>query len=477
VSLRIYDTMSRTKKEFTPVKPGAAGIYCCGMTVQDKPHVGHVFSAIVGDTIRRYLEHRGFDVTYVYNFTDVDDKIIARAHEEKRDWRDIADENMQAYLNVAATLNIKPATHYPKATEHIDEIVNLVRLLEEKGYAYKGGSDVYFDVAKCRGYGKLSGRKLDELRAGARIEVGEQKNNPLDFALWKGAKEGEPSWDSPWGKGRPGWHIECSAMSMKYIGSTLDIHCGGQDLIFPHHENEIAQSECATGVPFVRYWVHNGFVNLAGEKMSKSTKHFYLAENLCREFDPEAIRFYLLSTHYRSPIEFGKERLLEAGAALGRLRNSIRLALAGEAKLSDGAREGHVKDAELEAAMGQAAACFDEAMDDDFNTAKAVACLFDLSKKINLALEGDLVGPATLSTAANAARELMSLGGVLGLTWKGMEAEEEPPDEISALVKERDQARRDKDWAKADELREAISRQGFVVEDRADGPQVRRKES
>jgi cysteinyl-tRNA synthetase len=450
--------MSRTKKEFTPVKPGAAGVYCCGMTVQDKPHVGHVFSAIVGDTIRRYLERKGLEVTYIYNFTDVDDKIIARGHEENRDWREIAQENMDAYLSVAKILNIKPATHYPKATEHIVEIVNLVRVLEERGYAYQGGTDVYFEVGKCRGYGKLSGRKLDELRAGARIEVGEQKRNPLDFTLWKGAKEGEPSWESPWG------------------GSTLDIHCGGQDLIFPHHENEIAQSECATGEPFVRNWVHNGFVNLSGEKMSKSTKHFYLAENLCREFDPEAIRFYLLSTHYRSPIEFGKERLEEAGAALGRLRNSIRLALSAEAKLSDSAKSGLVKDAELENAMGEAARSFDESMDDDFNTARAIACLFDLSKRINLALEGDQVGPATVSTAALAAREIMDLGAVLGLTWKGIEEKEEIPAEIAALVSEREGARGDKDWAKADELRDAIAQKGFVLEDRADGTQVRRKE-
>ena len=477
MSLRIYDTMSRTKKEFEPVRPGAAGVYCCGMTVQDKPHVGHVFSAIVGDTIRRYLERKGLEVTYIYNFTDVDDKIIARAREENRDWRDIAEENIRAYLSVASTLNIEPATHYPKATEHIGEIIDLVRTLEEKGYAYQGGSDVYFEVGKCRGYGKLSGRKIDELRAGARIEVGEEKQNPLDFALWKGAKEGEPSWESPWGKGRPGWHIECSAMSMKYIGPTLDIHCGGQDLIFPHHENEIAQSECATGRTFVRNWVHNGFVNLSGEKMSKSTKHFYLAENLCREFDPEAIRFYLLSTHYRSPIEFGKERLEEAGAALGRLRNSIRLALSAEAKLPAQAKSGRVQDAELEEAMTKAVECFDEAMDDDFNSARAMACLFDLSKRINLALEGDQPGPATVASAARAARELMDLGGVLGLTWKGVEAKEEVPVEISELVERREEARRNKDWAAADALRAAIAERGFVLEDRTDGTQVRRKGS
>ncbi len=475
MSLRIYSTMNRKKNAFEPVKPGKVGIYCCGMTVQDKPHVGHMFSSIVADTIRRHLERKGYEVTFVYNFTDVDDKIIARSHDEDRDWREIARENMEAYLEVARKLNILPATHYPKATEHIGEIIDLVKKLQEKGYAYKSGSDVYFEVEKCRSYGKLSGRRLEELRAGARVEVGEDKRNALDFVLWKGAKEGEPSWDSPWGPGRPGWHIECSAMSMKYIGRTLDIHCGGQDLIFPHHENEIAQSESATGREFVNHWVHNGFVNLSGEKMSKSTKHFYLAENLCNEFDPEAIRFYLLSTHYRSPIEFGKDRLEEAGVALARLRNSIRTALLAESGLPDDAKAGEVKDAELEKAMEETASCFDEAMDDDFNTAKAIACLFELSKRINLSLEDKGAGPATVRTAAGAARGIMDLGGVLGLSWKGLAVDEEVPGQVMSLVKERDEARKNKDWARADELRDAIVEKGFVIEDRPGGADVRRK--
>jgi cysteinyl-tRNA synthetase len=477
VSLRIYNTMTRKKTEFEPVKPGKVGMYCCGMTVQDKPHVGHMFSSIVADTIRRYLERVGFEVTFIYNFTDVDDKIIARGNEEDRHWHDIAMENMNAYLEVARKLNIMPATHYPKATEHIKEIVDLVKTLEDRGYAYQGGVDVYFEVEKCPGYGKLSGRKLEDMRAGARVEIGKEKRNAMDFTLWKGAKEGEPSWESPWGPGRPGWHIECSAMSMKYIGSTLDIHCGGQDLIFPHHENEIAQSECATDRPFVNYWLHNGFVNLAGEKMSKSTKHFYLAESLCEEYDPEVIRFYLMSTHYRSPVEFGKERLEEAGAALSRLRNSIRSALAAEAALPEDVRAGRVVDAELETAAQAAAACFEEAMDDDFNTARAIACLFDLSKKINLALEAGRPGPATVSTAAAAAREIMELGGVLGLSWKGIVEKEKISEEILALVKERDGARSNKDWAKADELRDAIVAKGFVIEDRPGGARVHLKES
>jgi cysteinyl-tRNA synthetase len=469
--------MTRKKTEFQPVKPGKVGMYCCGMTVQDKPHVGHMFSSIVADTIRRYLERAGYEVIFIYNFTDVDDKIIARGNEEGRPWQDIAMENMNAYLDVAQKLNIKRATHYPKATEHIKEIVDLVKALEEKGYAYQGGPDVYFDVEKCRGYGKLSGRRLEDMRAGARVEIGEEKKNAMDFALWKGAKEGEPSWESPWGPGRPGWHIECSAMSMKYVGSTLDIHCGGQDLIFPHHENEIAQSECATGRPFVNYWLHNGFVNLSGEKMSKSTKHFYLAENLCEEYDPEAIRFYLISTHYRSPVEFGKERLEEAGAALSRLRNSIRSALSAEEALPDDARAGLVKDDELEKAAAEAASCFEAAMDDDFNTARAIACMFDLSKKINLALEGEKTGPATITSAAAAARKIMNLGEVLGLSWRGLVEEEKVPEDILDLVRQRDEARANKDWGEADQLRDAVTDRGFVIEDRPGGATVRRKDS
>jgi cysteinyl-tRNA synthetase len=334
---------------------------------------------------------------------------------------------------------------------------------------------VYFEVEKCKDYGKLSGRRLEDMRAGARVEIGEEKRNAMDFTLWKGAKEGEPSWESPWGPGRPGWHIECSAMSMKYVGATLDLHCGGQDLIFPHHENEIAQSECATGRPFVNYWLHNGFVNLAGEKMSKSTKHFYLAENLCEEYDPETIRFYLISTHYRSPVEFGKERLEEAGAALSRLCNSVRMALAAEAALPEQAGGGLVVDEELKKETEKAVSCFEEAMDDDFNTARAIACMFDLSKKINLALESEKPGPATVSTAAAAAREIMGLGEVLGLSWRRITGEEEIPEDIVAMVKEREEARAGKDWKRADALRGAISGKGFVVEDRPDGARVRRK--
>jgi cysteinyl-tRNA synthetase len=323
LALKLYDTLTRDKRDFKPVTPGKAGMYVCGMTVQDKPHVGHMRSTISGDIIRRYLEHLGYAVTYVYNFTDVDDKIIDRANAESLDFAQVAERNAQAYLDAARALNVRPATHYPRATKHIAEIHAMIRTLIEKGCAYTAGGDVYFDVSKKADYGKLSGQKVDEMRSGARIEVGEEKRNPLDFALWKGAKPEEPHWESPWGPGRPGWHIECSAMSMKYLGETFDIHGGGLDLVFPHHENEIAQSECATGKPFVTFWTQNGLVNLGGKKMSKSEKIFFLAEDVLREVRPETVRYYLSSTHYRSPIEFSRERLAEADVALSRLEAAL----------------------------------------------------------------------------------------------------------------------------------------------------------
>ncbi|HER43182.1 MAG TPA: cysteine--tRNA ligase, partial [Candidatus Eisenbacteria bacterium] len=318
MTLRVYDTLRGTKEEFEPVEDRKVGIYFCGMTVQDRPHLGHMFAFVAGDMIRRYLAYKGFDVTYVQNFTDIDDKIIARAGDEGVDYKTVAERNIGEYFKFADVLNILPADVYPRATEHIGDIIALIRRLEEKGLAYAAGGDVYYRVRRFPEYGKLSKRRVDELVSGARIGVDEQKEDPLDFTLWKGAKEGEPSWDSPWGKGRPGWHIECSAMSMKYLGETLDMHGGGQDLVFPHHENEIAQSEGATGKPFVRYWMHNGLINLRGEKMSKSTGHFFSVEDVNKNFSGDVIRFYLLSTHFRSNAEFSEERLREAEAGLER---------------------------------------------------------------------------------------------------------------------------------------------------------------
>src|SRR5262245_823935 len=376
MTLRVYDTMTRQKREFAPVTAGRAGMYVCGMTVQDKPHVGHIRAALAGDLMRRYLLHLGYQVTYVYNFTDVDDRIIDRANQEGLSFEAVSQRNIDAYLAFADLHNIMRANHYPRATQHIGEILEMIARLIEKGYAYAAAGDVYFEVRKKSDYGKLSGRSVDDLMSGARIEVGEAKKDPLDFALWKGAKPGEPAWESPWGPGRPGWHIECSAMSTKYLGETFDIHGGGQDLVFPHHENELAQSEAANAKPFANFWTENGLVNLTGEKMSKSTGHLFFIEDIAREVDPEIVRYYLLSTHYRSPIEFSHERLAEAGVAYQRLRSPLERT--GVWTSLDGVAPGGA----LGEAVAQADRLFHEAMDDDFNSAKAIGHLFDLSREI-----------------------------------------------------------------------------------------------
>jgi cysteinyl-tRNA synthetase len=464
VALRIYDTLRREKSAFTPVKPDEVGVYVCGMTVQGPPHVGHARAALSGDVIRRFLESSGYRVRYVTNFTDVDDKIIERANEEGVTYREIAGRNIEAYFRVSDALHIRRADHYPRATEHIGEIVALIERLVAAGHAYPAGGDVYYRVETFSGYGKLSGRRLEEMRAGARIEPGEAKENPLDFALWKGAKPGEPSWPSPWGDGRPGWHIECSAMSMKYLGESFDLHGGGADLIFPHHENEIAQSEAATGRPFVSYWVHNGLVNLTGEKMSKSTLHFFLAEEVLREFDPETVRYYLLSTHYRSPIEFNRERLAEAGAALRRLKTALEAA--DRARETAGPAEPVRSEASDRARQG-----FREAMEDDFNSAKALGHLFDLARDLNKAAgEG-----APAGEIAGMAAALRELAGILGVLWEGGEVEPEIPQEVTALAAAREEARTQRNWKKADELRDQILARGVLVEDRPEGPVLRWK--
>jgi cysteinyl-tRNA synthetase len=475
VTLRIYDTLTREKRDFVPVTAGRATMYVCGMTVQDRPHVGHIRAALSGDLMRRYLLHLGYDVAYVYNFTDVDDKIIDRAAQEGVDYTSVSERNIAAYLSYAELHNILPATHYPRATRHIGEILELIRVLVEKGHAYPSGGDVYFDVRSRPDYGKLSGRNVDEMRSGARIEPGEAKRDPLDFALWKGAKPGEPAWDSPWGPGRPGWHIECSAMSMKYLGDTFDIHGGGQDLIFPHHENEIAQSESATGKPFAHFWCENGMVNLSGEKMSKSTGNLFFIDELVRRVDPEVVRYYLLSTHYRSPIDFSEERLEEASVAHQRLRGVLERAGAWDAPPVGIGAPGAASAAPAPAAgeLGEAlAGCsrlFHEAMDDDFNSARAIGHLFDFSRGVNRALEQG--SPA----AQPAARALLELGGVLGLFWNKPGGESWPA-EVLALVEEREQARKERDWARADSLRSRLQEEfGLVVEDvRGKPPRLKR---
>ena len=464
MALRIYDTLTREKREFGPVAPGQVRMYVCGMTVQNKPHVGHIRAALSGEVMRRYFEYLGYQVTYIYNFTDVDDKIIERAAAEGVPYETVSERNIDAYLRFADLHNIKRATAYPRATQHIAEMQALIRTLIDKGHAYAADGDVYFDVRSKPDYGKLSGRRVDEMREGYRIEPGESKRDPLDFALWKGAKPGEPAWPSPWGPGRPGWHIECSAMAIKYLGETFDIHGGGQDLIFPHHENEIAQSEAATGRPFANYWCENGMVNLAGEKMSKSTGNLFFIEDIAQQVDPEVVRFYLLSTHYRSPIDFSHERLLEAEIAYQRLRSPLERS--GVWSLDDAPPPQGPMAAEVAAAE----AAFREAMDDDFNTAKAIGCLFDLSRVVNRVLDEQRT-----PEARSGAREMLRLGQqVLGLFWKKPQAETWPA-EILTLVEARERARKTKDWSQADALRQKLLELGVAVEDGSEGPKIRRR--
>ena len=472
MTLRIYDTLTREKREFVPVHPGRVGMYVCGMTVQDKPHVGHIRASLSGDLMRRYLAHLGYDVTYVYNFTDVDDKIIDKASREGIDYTAVSERNITAYLEGAALHNILPATHYPRATRHIQEMFDLIRRLIEKGHAYAAGGDVYFDVRSKPDYLKLSRRSLEEVReseremAGDKAGVGEAKRDPADFALWKGAKPGEPAWESPWGPGRPGWHIECSAMSMKYLGETLDLHGGGQDLIFPHHENEIAQSEAATGRPFANFWTENGMVTTGGDKISKSTgtgSLFYVDEIAART-DPEVVRFYLLTVHYASPIEFNEERLAEAAVGYQRLRGVLERAGAWDAPA------GAALTGEAGRVVGECERLFHEAMEDDFNSAKAIGHLFDLSREVNRALdEGS-------PEAAAAGRVLLGLGGLLGLFWR-KPAGESWPLEVLALAGEREQARKDRNWALADALRQRLLDEfGVVLEDvKGQPPRLKRR--
>ena len=473
MTLRAYDMRRRAKLPFEPVRPDRVGMYVCGMTVQDKPHVGHMRYAVSGDVIRRVLEWKGFKVTYVTNFTDIDDRIIARGNQEGIPFVQVSERNIQAFLRYAGLLNIKPADHYPKASEHVPEIIALITRLIGMGHAYAAGGDVYFDVRSYPRYGELSGRNVDDMRAGFRIEVGESKRDPLDFALWKGVKPGEPHWPSPWGPGRPGWHIECSAMAMKYLGDTFDFHGGGQDLIFPHHENEIAQSEAATGKTFALHWVENGLVNLGGEKMSKSTQHFFSIEDVAARVEPQVIRFYLQSTHYRSPIEWNEDRLKEAGIAYGRLREA--LAKAEAAPAAAGAPKEATGLAAEVAALEQE---FVEALEDDFNTAKAQGHLFEMAKAINRAADatsdGGTGGPGG-QAVREAGQTLRRLGEVIGLFWGENGSEEEAPEGVQLLVKKRDEARMQKQWQRADELRDQILALGYVLEDSKGGTRARRK--
>ncbi len=480
MALHVYDRLSGAKKKFEPLRAGQVGMYVCGMTVQDKPHVGHMFAFVACDMIRRYLEHLGYRVTHVQNFTDIDDKIIARAQAEGVDYRVVAERNIALYHQAARALGIRPATLYPLATEHVPEIIALVERLIAGGHAYAVEGDVYFDVRSFPDYGRLSGRQVDEMRAGVRIEVGELKRDPLDFALWKAARPGEPAWDSPWGRGRPGWHIECSAMSIKYLGESFDFHGGGQDLLFPHHENERAQSCCGTGQPFVNYWLHNGLLYLGDKKMSKSDGNFFAIDDVLRDVRPEVLRFFLLNAHFRSQIDYNRERLDEAAAAYDRLARGAGRLLEALASSVPPVPEGLISTAGeiLAKAVREHERRFFAAMDDDFNSGGAIGALFGLIRDLNQyhATAGEKVLDRGVLEQARGLLE--TADAILGLFPGGLAACAAPgggvPEEVQALATRRDEARRSRDWARADALRAEIQARGYLVEDGPAGSVVRR---
>lgn len=459
--MKIYNTLTRQKEELQPIEPGKIRMYSCGPTVYNYFHIGNARPFIIFDTLRRYLEYCGYTVTFVQNFTDIDDKMIRKANELGMTVKELADQYIAEYFTDAHGLNIKEATVHPKATENIDSILEVIQKLFDKGYAYETADGVYYDTRKFNGYGKLSGQPLEDLEAGARIDVDEGKKHPADFALWKKKKEGEPFWHSNWGDGRPGWHIECSAMVNRYLGETIDIHSGGQDLIFPHHENEIAQSEAANGKPFAHYWMHNGYINVNNEKMSKSKGNFFTVRDVAKKYDYEVIRFFMLSAHYRSAINFSDELLAQSKAGLERLYNCLYNLefLASKAKKGDASAELATP---LEAFREQ----FKNAMDDDLNTADAIAALFDLARFIN----SNLSAESPLSSIEAAISTLRELGGVLGLLGKNQE--DTLSEDAKALIEKRKQARADKNWALADQLRDELKAMGVELEDTRQGVKV-----
>jgi len=469
VPIRIHNTMTRRKEEFVPLTGGEVRIYVCGVTVYDLSHIGHARSALVFDVIRRYLRHRGYAVKFVKNYTDVDDRIIRRANGEGVTAREISERYIAEDRLDMASLGVLEPDVQPKATEHIERMIELIQSLVGKGLAYVIDGDVYFEVRRFPAYGRLSGKNLDELVAGARVDVDERKRDPRDFALWKAAKPGEPSWKSPWGDGRPGWHIECSAMAMQHLGETLDIHGGGEDLIFPHHECEIAQSEGATGKTFARYWIHNGFVNLGAEKMSKSLGNILTIRELVKRHDPEALRLYLLGTHYRHPLEWSDERVGESTRALGRLRS-----LKDEAdRLATRGTPAPGPDGGLFEQVAAQRTRFEAAMDDDFNTPQAVGVLFDLARLLHTAKDQVAQGALGAGAFLVGVGELVMLGQVLGLLESGgrrsTAIDPQLKAKIEALMYLRQEARRQRDFREADRLREELSRLGVVVEDSRGG--------
>ena len=459
--MKIFNTMTAKKEEFVPMDKNEVKIYACGPTVYNYIHIGNARPLCVFDVLRRYLEYRGYNVKFVQNFTDIDDKIIKRANEEDTTYAVISKKYNEEFWTDANGLNFKKATVHPKATENIDEIIKLISTLVEKGYAYQAENDVYFRTLKFKEYGKLSHQPIEDLESGARIAIGEIKEDPLDFALWKGAKPGEPYWDSPWGKGRPGWHIECSAMNRKYLGDTIDIHCGGKDLVFPHHENEIAQSECANGCTFANYWMHNGYINVDNVKMSKSLGNFKTVREIANVYGYEVIRYFLISSHYRSPINYSLDIIEQCKSALERLytcRDSLDFAI------KNAAEETKENDAELIAELDKRREQFITAMDDDLNTADGLAAIFELTKDINTKILDHDVSKAVCEHAAKLYDELCD---VLGILYN--RKENTLDGDIEALVEKRQEARKNKDWATADKIRDELKAKGIILKDTPQG--------
>ena len=470
--LKVYNTLTRKKEEFVPQEEGKVGIYVCGVTPYNFPHIGNARPFVTWDVIKRYLKAKGYEVKHIQNFTDMDDKIIKAANTEGVSWQTITERYIKGYFDSIDALNVQRANLYPKVTEHMEDIINMVQRLIDRGYAYEMEWDVYFRVEKDHDYGKLSGRKLEDMMAGARVEVDNRKENPMDFALWKSAKPGEPSWESPWGQGRPGWQIECSVMSLKYLGDTFDFHGDGSDLIFPHHENEIAQSQCCCGDhhSFAQYWLHNGFITIDNEKMSKSLNNFITVPDILKLYPGEVVRFFILRTHYRSPLDFSEDRIKEAQAGLVRLKTAYDR---GQELLK---QEGN---SDADAAMAEAAAKamddFYEAMDDDFNTALAIGYMFTLSKEINTYVN-DVVNKGKAFDKKHFG-QLMDVYGkmaeIIGIFESSLEmpaAEGEmAAEEIEALIAERAEAKKAKNWARADEIRDSLKEQGIILEDSAAG--------
>lgn len=463
--MKVYNTLTRQKEELVPLHEGEFRIYACGPTVYNYIHIGNARPICVFDVLRRYLEYKGNKVTYVQNFTDIDDKIINRANEEGTTFKEVSEKYIAEYKTDAHGLNVRDASVHPKATENIENIIAMVSTLIDKGFAYESGGDVYFSTLKFKEYGKLSHQPLDDLMAGARINIGELKRESMDFALWKASKPGEPAWDSPWGKGRPGWHIECSAMSCRYLGTTIDIHCGGQDLIFPHHENEIAQSEACNGVKFANYWMHNGFITVDNEKMSKSKGNFFTVRDVAKQFGYEPIRLLMISCQYRSPINYSYDSLMQCKASLTRLhtcRDSLDFALANA--------QNELTPDELDTLLAEFNGFrtrFCDAMDDDLNTADAIGVIFDLTRFINKTV----LTPAPAKNAVEEAIKIFDeLTGILGIVYDDNSGSDNGDDEkIEALIAERTAARKEKNWAKADEIRNTLTEMGIVLEDTPQG--------